>query len=93
MISTNYDLEEFVKNVNGRDRWDIVALAIEEATAADRLCLKASENKEIETVQTYSSQLKQFIDYHRFAAKPKFPQSKAYTLYMAHWGNPRQEGQ
>jgi hypothetical protein len=87
MISTNYDINEFVKNVSGKDRWDVVALAIEEATAADRLCMKTSENTEKEMFQTYSSQLKQFINYHRFAAKPRFPQSKAYILYMAHWGN------
>jgi len=87
MISNRYDIDEFVEKVNGRDRWDVVALAIEEATATDRLCMKASEQADKETVQAYSRQLKQLIDYHRFAAKPKYPQSKAYTLYMAHWGH------
>jgi hypothetical protein len=36
MISKNYSIEEFVEVVKGKDSYEVIALAVEEATKADR---------------------------------------------------------
>jgi hypothetical protein len=89
MISDNCSIEEFVETVKSRDTWEVLSLAIDEATRADRMFIQAHKGS-VEALlcgQTYSRQLKQLINYLRYAVKPRRPENKTYRLYMAHWGN------
>jgi hypothetical protein len=87
MISKKFSIEEFVEAVKVKDRQEVVALAIQEATKADRLFLKNRKQSKREEIQTYSRQLKQFINYHRYVVKPRHHMKKTYNLYMKYWGN------
>ena len=87
MISKACSIEAFVEAVKDAEVHQVIRMAVEEATSADRLILKARKTSDMEGVRYYSTQLKQLIDYHRFAVKPQRPDSQAYRLYMAHWGN------
>ena len=40
MISKKFDIEEFVEVVKGKDSQEVIALAVEEATKADRMVMK-----------------------------------------------------
>jgi hypothetical protein len=86
MISKNFSIEEFVVAVKEQDPQDVIALAVQEATKADRLLLKNSQQSKKGDVQTYSRQLKQLINYHRYAIKPRRRLKKTYNLYMKYWG-------
>ncbi|MBR9984789.1 MAG: hypothetical protein KFF68_02655 [Desulfosarcina sp.] len=88
MISDNCSIEEFVETVKGRDTWEALSLAIDEATLADRIFIRAHgrTGKGRLCGQTYARHLKQLINYLRYEVKPRRPNSKAYRLYMAHWG-------
>jgi hypothetical protein len=88
MISENCSLEEFVETVKGRETWEVLSQAIDEATRADRMFMRSHQHTDQALLcgQTYSRQLKQLINYLRFTVNPRLPNSKAYRLYMAHWG-------
>lgn len=88
MISKNCSIEEFVEMVKGRETWDVLSLAIDEVTQADRLFFRTHQRtgKTLLCGQTYSRHLKQLINYLRYTVKPRCPNNKAYRLYMAHWG-------
>jgi hypothetical protein len=89
MISENCSLEEFVETVKGRETWEVLSQAIDEATRADRMFMRSHQHtgKALLCGQTYARQLKQLINYLRYTVKPRRPENKAYRLYMAHWGN------
>ena len=93
MISDNCSIEEFVERVKGRETWEVLSKAIDEATRADRMFMQAHHHTDKALIcgQTYSRQLKQLINYLRFTVKPRLPKSKAYRLYMANWGTSDQE--
>ena len=93
MISENCNIEEFVETVKGRETWEVLSLAIDEATLADRILLQKHQHggKSMLCGQTYSKHLKQLINYLRYTVKPRRPDNKAYRLYMAHWGPVDQE--
>lgn len=88
MISENCSIDEFVEAVKERAAWDVVSLAVDEATQAERRFHRARRCHDDKTCcsRDYSAQLKQLINYLRFAIKPKRPQNRAYRLYMANWG-------
>jgi hypothetical protein len=92
MISENCSIDEFVETVKGKDTQEVIALAIDEATRADRMVYRTKRsdgpcpNGEAE----YSHDLKTLIGYMRYTVKPKRPQDKAYRLYNAYWGEPDQ---
>jgi DNA-binding HxlR family transcriptional regulator len=89
MISEDCSIEEFVETVKGKETWEVLSLAIDEATRSDRMSFRMHQRtgKALLCCQTYSGQLKQLINYLRYTVKPQRPTSKAYRLYMAHWGN------
>jgi hypothetical protein len=87
MISKKFSIEEFVVAVKGKDSQEVIALAVEEATKADRKLMKSREQGKTEKLQAYSRQLKRLINYHRFVVKPRFRVKTTYDLYMKYWGN------
>ena len=89
MISENCSIDEFVEAVKDRDVWDVVSLAVDEATQAERLCYRAKRrpDDDISCNLDYSEQLKQLIDYLRFEIKPRRPGNEAYRVYVANWGD------
>jgi hypothetical protein len=90
MISKKYSIEAFVEAVKGKDSQEVIALAVEEATQADRMVLKTRGQEKTEKLQTYSRQLKRLINYHRYAVKPRYHIKTTYNLYMKYWGFPDQ---
>lgn len=89
MISENCNIEEFVEMVKRRETWEVLSLAIDEATQADRISFQKHKHdgKSLLCGQQYSGHLKQLINYLRYTVKPRRPNNKAYRLYMAHWGD------
>jgi len=90
MISKNCSIEEFVEGVKGKDSPEVIALAVEEATKADRKVMKTHKQCKTEKLRTYSRQLKRLINYHRYVVKPRFHTKTTYNLYMKYWGHPDQ---
>jgi hypothetical protein len=92
MISKACNIEEFVEAVKGKKAWDVLTLAIEEADRADRLSYRSRRHIEAALCcdPRYARQLKQLINYFRYAVKPRRPASKVYRLYQTHWGQAAQ---
>ena len=87
MISKKFSIEAFVEAVKDKDSREIIALAVEEATKADRKILKTRKQGKAEKLQTYSRQLKRLINYHRYVVKPRYHIKTTYNLYMKYWGH------
>lgn len=90
MISENCSLEEFVERVRGKEPWEVIMLAVEEATSAERMYYRAKEKADVHLNcgMVYSRHLKRLINYFRYTVKPRRPKDKAYCLYVTHWGIP-----
>lgn len=90
MISENCSLEEFVERVKGKEPWEVIMLAVDEATGAERIYYRAKDKADahLNCGMVYSRHLKRLINYFRYAVKPRRPNDKAYRLYVAHWGKP-----
>jgi hypothetical protein len=86
MISNEYSIEVFAELLKDKDSQTVIAMAVQEATEADRLVLKKNQHAQTMTIQNYSRQLKQLISYHRYAVKPRQPKRTTYNLYMKYWG-------
>ena len=93
MISANFSIDEFVEAVKDKDIWEVLDLAVDEITWADRIYYHNHRGSEKLLLggQPYSRQLKQLINYLRYEVKPRRPQNKAYRLYVANWGDFDQE--
>jgi hypothetical protein len=87
MISEKFKIEEFVNAVKGKDPQEVIIIAIQEATKADRIVLKKRKQSKTEDIQAYSRQLKQLINYHRYSVKPRRHIKTTYNLYMKYWGD------
>ncbi len=79
-------IEEFVKAVQGKDTYEVINLAVQEATEVDRIVMKKRKKSKIDNFQNYSRQLKQLISYHRYIIKPRRGMKTTYNLYMQYWG-------
>jgi len=90
MISENCSLEEFVETVKGKEPWEVIMLAVEEATGAERMFYRSKRDSEsqLNCGIEYSRHLKRLINYFRFTVKPHRPKDKAYRLYVTYWGDP-----
>lgn len=88
MISENFSIDEFVEAVKDKDIWEVLNLAVDEITWADRINyhLHHRSGKQLLGGQHYSHELKQLINYLRYEVKPRRPHNKAYRLYVANWG-------
>ena len=86
MISNECSIEAFAEELKDKDSQTVIAMAVQEATEADRLIMK-KDKKFIKTdLYNYSRQLKQLINYHRYAVKPHHQKKTTYNLYMRYWG-------
>jgi hypothetical protein len=79
MISSNCDFSYFVAAVKDKSYNDIIYLADQEATAAERLLFRNSTNDDERKKcgQRYASILKTFISYMRSNVRPQ----KSYDEY------------
>ena len=68
MISVGYDINTFIGQVQDKPYEDVILLAQEEATAAERVCLRnrASILSDDSAPYTYACQLKDVIQYLRY---------------------------
>jgi hypothetical protein len=93
MISENCSIDEFVETVKGKEPWEVITLAVEEATWAERLFYRSTRQADgyMTCGQQYSYDLKKLIDYLRYVVTPRRPQDRAYCLYIEHWGHPERQ--
>lgn len=89
MISENCSLEEFVETVKGKEPWEVIMLAVEEATGAERMFHRSKRDAEgqLNCGIEYSRHLKRLINLLRYEVKFKHHDDEVYQLYVAHWGN------
>ncbi|MEJ5357808.1 MAG: hypothetical protein WHT06_03975 [Desulfobacterales bacterium] len=74
MISSDCRFVDFLRWANGRSAEEILRLAEEEATRAERLSLRSRGGSVGERCgEDYAERLKQLIDYLRFSIKPRRP--------------------
>jgi hypothetical protein len=73
MISSNCDFSHFVAAVKDKSYHDIIYLADQEATAAERLLFRngVNSNERKKCGQRYASILKTFISYMRSNVRPQ----------------------
>ena len=72
MISLNCDFEKFVREIRGKDYYDVIYLAEKEATQAWRSSYNnLSRNCDSEASRTYQEKLIGLIDYLRHGLKPR----------------------
>ena len=90
MISENCSISEFVESVKGKETWEVITLAVDEATRADRMIFRACRcsGNRCYTEGHYSRHLKRLIDYLRYTVTPKRRNDEVYHLYTAYWGQP-----
>jgi hypothetical protein len=83
MISEDYNIAAFINAVKGKDYSEIIELADQEATIADR-CRYRKRRKNAEASECgmrYSSQLKDLIFYLRYNIKPANARLEHFKLY------------
>ena len=85
MISQNCDFEEFIEAIKSQDHMEIVYLAEQEATQAERFMFRSqSDPEEIQKcAKEYSALLKKFIQYIKYDVKPKLPAGHEYQAFAA----------
>jgi hypothetical protein len=89
MISDNCRIDEFVETVKDKSPWEVIPLAVEEATWADRKFLRHHRKDHFgnDYEQEYSRRLKRLINYMRYTIKPKRSGDQVYDLYTTYWGS------
>jgi hypothetical protein len=82
-------IDEFVEAVKDKGSGEVIALAVEEATRADRMFYRACRcsGDHCSCEDKYSRHLKRLIGYLRYTVKPRRRNDEVYQLYTAHWGN------
>lgn len=89
MISERCDFEDFVRQADGREYDDIIAMADREATEAERrrYMARVSEEEQQRCGQEYAECLKGFIAYMRYGLKP----SRISPEVLSHFDRLREE--
>jgi hypothetical protein len=84
MISKNCDFKMFIEAVKNKDHMEVVYLAEQEATRAERLALRSPSNPEEKQKcgREYSGLLKGLIQYLRYSIKPKLPEGHDYQVFI-----------
>lgn len=93
MISENCSIGEFVDSVKDREAWEVIVLAVDEATSAERMSYHITPLSEhqLSRSKQYSRHLKRLINYLRYAVKMKRPEDEVYHLYKTYWEDPQQD--
>jgi hypothetical protein len=83
MISTNCDFSYFVAAIKDKPYDDIIYLADQEATAAERLLFRNDVNNDERKKcgQRYASILKEFISYMRSNIRPQKGETEYFELF------------
>ena len=83
MISTNCDFSDFVAAIKDKPYHDIIYLADQEATAAERL-LYRNDVEDVEKKkcgQKYAAILKDLVSYMRYSIRPKIRKPEQLELF------------
>jgi ribosomal protein L12E/L44/L45/RPP1/RPP2 len=72
MAATKCDIENFVKSVEGKDHYEVLSMALKEATHAERHRFRASATIDDKQTcgETYAGFLKDLILYMRYETSP-----------------------
>ena len=83
MISSNCDFSNFVAAIKDKPYDDIIYLADQEATAAERLLFRNNidDNERQKCGQRYASVLKKLIAYMRSNVRPQQSQDEYFELF------------
>jgi DNA replicative helicase MCM subunit Mcm2 (Cdc46/Mcm family) len=89
MISEHCDLEAFFSEINGKRKGEAILMALQEATAAERMLLSkkggaVEESFSPPAYSEYSESLKEFIHYIRCDARPKLADDVKNRLFHAY---------
>jgi len=85
MISKECKFSEFMVAVRDKDYFDVIQLAEQEATDAERLFLRvrADEPQKTRCGEDYAERIKQLIDYMRYEVKPRIRTAGDAELFAA----------
>ena len=83
MISTRCDISDFVEAIENKDYLDIIYLADQEATAAERLYFKngVDVNEKHKCSRDYASALKNLISFLRYGVRPSGLEEQQAQLF------------
>jgi len=83
MISSNCDFSDFVAAIKDKPFDDMIYLADQEATAAERLLYRNNVNDDEKKIcgQKYASILKDFIAFMRCNVRPKKKENEFFELF------------
>ena len=85
MISESLDLGDFVETIRGKDYREIMYLAEQEATDAERLFYRkrTSDDFEDKTVSSYARVLKDFLFFMRYGVRPAGLTEEDFQLFRS----------
>jgi hypothetical protein len=85
MISKECKLSDFVGAVRDKDYYEILHLADQEATEAERLFLRPKTDKGPRQCcgREYAERIKQLIDYMRYEIKPRATSARDAEIFAA----------
>jgi hypothetical protein len=85
MISKECNLSDFVGAVRGKGYYEILHLADQEATEAERLFLRPKTDKSTRQRcgREYAERIKQLIDYMRYEVKPRATSARDAEIFAA----------
>jgi hypothetical protein len=83
MISSNFDIWQFSELANNQDYLDVISLANQEATEAERLLYQKNRNdiSDESKVQNYVRNLKDLIWFMRYGFLPNISDKKIGMLF------------
>jgi hypothetical protein len=85
MISKDCKFADFVGAVRSKNYFEILEIADQEATDAERIFLRSRSGKAAGTRcgKEYAERIKQFIDYLRFEVKPRARSVQDAAIFAA----------
>jgi hypothetical protein len=84
MISKTCNINEFIEAVKGKPFSEIIMLANQEATQADRMFFRHRQRDKSKSLfgKEYSEELKYLITYLKYSVKPKISDSHAFKIFF-----------
>ena len=83
MVSANCDIREFIEGLENKDFFEMIYLMDKEATEAERLLFNPRSDLQEKIIcgTEYVNNLKNFIFYLRYGAKPRGLKQKDVNLF------------
>jgi hypothetical protein len=87
LISKDLSIEHFLKEVEGKPLWEVFHLAHDEATAAERLLMRAKpvKEKKRKKISKYIDKLSDFMLFLRSSIKLPRTNKKTDLLFWKYW--------